>query len=120
MGLLLQVTLSHRWLLKYFEWLQTFAWTMASYFNHLGELGLSDANLDGNRAHLLEAGFPQVLVSLLEGYAEAISPLPNTKILSISLPHLRVIRTAIGVLLNASIGFGTTHHCRVDSSDLVS
>jgi len=60
---------------------------------------------DGNRAHLLEAGFPQILVSLLEGYAEAISPLPNTKILSIPLPDLKVIRTAIGVLLNASIGF---------------
>lgn len=60
---------------------------------------------DGNRSHLLEAGFPQILVSLLEGYAEAISPLPNMKILTLSLPHLRVIRTAIGVLLNASIGF---------------
>lgn len=73
--------------------------------------------LDGNRSHLLEAGFPQILVSLLEGYAEAISPLPNMKILTLSLPHLRVIRTAIGVLLNASIGFGMTHHCPIDSSD---
>lgn len=74
---------------------------------------------DGNRAHLLEAGFPQALVSLLEGYAEIISPLPNTKIISIPLPNLKVIRTAIGVLLNASIGFGTTHHGRVDLSDLL-
>lgn len=84
------------------------------------DLAISDATLDGNRAHLLEAGFPQALVSLLEGYAEAISPLPNTKILAISLPHLKVIKTAIGVLLNASIGFGTTHHGCVYSSDLIS
>jgi hypothetical protein len=76
--------------------------------------------LDGNRSHLLEAGLPQALVSLLEGYAEAISPLPNTKILSISLPNLKVIKTTVGVLLNASIGFGTSHYCRVDSSDLSS
>jgi hypothetical protein len=48
-----------------------------------------------------------LLVSLLEGYAESIPPLPNTRILTLPLPHLRVIRTAIGVLLNASIGFGT-------------
>jgi len=61
-----------------------------------------------------------VLVSLLEGYAEAILPHPSPKILSLSLSHLRVIRTAIGVLLNASIGFGATYHCYVVLSDIVS
>jgi hypothetical protein len=76
----------------------------------ISRLAISDAILDGNRAHLLEVGLPQALVSLLEGYAEAIPPPPSTKILTLSLPHLRVIRTAIGVLLNASIGFGTTLH----------
>ncbi|RDB21038.1 hypothetical protein Hypma_011561 [Hypsizygus marmoreus] len=60
---------------------------------------------DENRGRLLEAELPQALVSLLEGYAESIPPPPYTKPLSISVPHLKVIRTAIGVLLNASIGY---------------
>ncbi|KAF8797982.1 hypothetical protein BYT27DRAFT_7228589 [Phlegmacium glaucopus] len=60
---------------------------------------------DENRAALLDVGFPQAVMSLLEGYAETI-PFPrNLEPLSLSIPHLKLIRTSIGVLLNASIGF---------------
>ncbi|KAF7966291.1 hypothetical protein HWV62_39207 [Athelia sp. TMB] len=59
-----------------------------------------------NRGHLLEAGFPQEVVSLLEGYVSTIpddfsflrEPLPLTT------AHLKIIKTAIGALLNAVIG----------------
>jgi hypothetical protein len=65
---------------------------------------------DENRAHLLEAGVPQAIVSLLEGYAECIPVQPDPEPLPLSISHLKVVRTAIGVLLNASIGFGTLTH----------
>jgi hypothetical protein len=61
---------------------------------------------DENRGRLLEAGFPQAIVSLLEGYAESIPSPPHTKPLDLPIAHLRVIRTSIGALLNASIGYG--------------
>jgi hypothetical protein len=67
---------------------------------------------DENRGYLLEAGLPQALVSLLEAYAEPITTPPIFKLLDLSISHLKVIKTAIGVLLNASIGFGTEHNCR--------
>ncbi|KZT26246.1 hypothetical protein NEOLEDRAFT_1132274 [Neolentinus lepideus HHB14362 ss-1] len=61
---------------------------------------------DDNRGFLLEAGFPQTVVSLLEGYTESIpsnrycgDPAPFAN------PDLRVIKTAIGVLLNCSIDY---------------
>jgi hypothetical protein len=64
--------------------------------------------IDENRGYLLDAGFPQEIVLLLEGYAATIpknitspqEPLPLT------IPHLKIVKTAIGVLLNASIGYG--------------
>ncbi|GLB34997.1 putative small GTPase mediated signal transduction [Lyophyllum shimeji] len=60
---------------------------------------------DDNRGRLLEAGFPQAIISLLEGYAESIPPPPRTQPLDLSLAHIKVIRTSIGALLNASIGY---------------
>ncbi|KAF8163260.1 hypothetical protein B0H34DRAFT_694710 [Crassisporium funariophilum] len=60
---------------------------------------------DDNRTTLLEIGFPQAVMSLLEGYAETIPVPPDANPLPLSIPHLKVVRTAIGVLLNASIGF---------------
>ncbi|TFK42625.1 hypothetical protein BDQ12DRAFT_703078 [Crucibulum laeve] len=60
---------------------------------------------DGNRGHLLDASVPQLILSILEGYAEAI-PLPRKyEPLVIEPGHLKVVRTAIGVLLNASMGY---------------
>ncbi|KAF4614699.1 hypothetical protein D9613_003020 [Agrocybe pediades] len=58
-----------------------------------------------NRAALLEVGFPQSVLSLLEGYAEGIPSPPLGSPLLLSISHLKVVRTAIGVLLNASIGY---------------
>jgi len=63
-------------------------------------------DLDTNRGYLLEAGVPQAVVSLLEGYADKISPSTMLAPLDLSVSHLQVVRTAIGVLLNASLGFG--------------
>ncbi|KAF9053624.1 hypothetical protein BDZ89DRAFT_976173 [Hymenopellis radicata] len=60
---------------------------------------------DANRGVLLEAGFPQAIISLLEGYAELVSSPPSPQPLPLSIPHLKVIRTAIGVLLNACVGY---------------
>ncbi|KAI0093611.1 hypothetical protein BDY19DRAFT_917898 [Irpex rosettiformis] len=59
---------------------------------------------DENRNALDEAGFPQTVVALLEAYAESISP-EQTAPMSISIPDLKVVRTAIGVLLNASMNY---------------
>lgn len=61
---------------------------------------------DENRAALLEVGFPQSVMSLLEGYAETIPSPPDATSLPLSIPHLKIVRTSIGVLLNASIGYG--------------
>ncbi|KAJ3545357.1 hypothetical protein NMY22_g2475 [Coprinellus aureogranulatus] len=60
---------------------------------------------DPNRGYLLDAGLPQVIVNLLEGYAER-TPSPASVVpLDLTVSHLHVIRTAIGVLLNASLGY---------------
>ncbi|EGN93229.1 hypothetical protein SERLA73DRAFT_64433 [Serpula lacrymans var. lacrymans S7.3] len=60
---------------------------------------------DQNRFQLLEARFPQAIVSLLEGYADTVPSGLQKDPLPLSIPHLKVIKTAIGVLLNASIGY---------------
>ncbi|KAF5315522.1 hypothetical protein D9611_004655 [Ephemerocybe angulata] len=60
---------------------------------------------DPNRGYILEAGLPQVIVSLLEGYAERTSSPATIVPLDLSIAHLHVVRTAIGVLLNASLGY---------------
>jgi hypothetical protein len=59
---------------------------------------------DDNRSYLEEAGFLQSVVSLLEGYADQVVT-DNLDPLPLSLSDLKIVRTAIGVLLNASIGF---------------
>ncbi|KAF9227969.1 hypothetical protein BS17DRAFT_774550 [Gyrodon lividus] len=60
---------------------------------------------DRNRGQLLEAGFPQAVVSLLEGYADNLPPEAQTDPLPLSISHLQVIKTAVGVLLNSSLGY---------------
>ncbi|KII88576.1 hypothetical protein PLICRDRAFT_54405 [Plicaturopsis crispa FD-325 SS-3] len=59
---------------------------------------------DENRGYLLEAGFPQAIVSILEGYLEDAPSVAGNPLL-LSIDHLQVIKTAIGVLLNASVGY---------------
>ncbi|KAL0946949.1 hypothetical protein HGRIS_013108 [Hohenbuehelia grisea] len=60
---------------------------------------------DENRGFLLEAGLPQAIVTLLEGYTESIPPPPYREPISLDISHMKVARTAIGVLLNASLGY---------------
>ncbi|KAI9459464.1 hypothetical protein BJY52DRAFT_1265847 [Lactarius psammicola] len=60
---------------------------------------------DENREHLLESGFLTALVTLLKRYTDLIPSDKPTDFLPLSVAHLRVVRTAIGVLLNASLGY---------------
>lgn len=61
--------------------------------------------LDENRNHLLESDFLQSVVSLLEGYAATI-PENRKEPVPLSMPDLKIVKTAIGVLLNSSVGYG--------------
>ena len=61
---------------------------------------------DQNRGNILEAGLPQAVVSLLEGYADLVPAGFQADPLPLSTPHLQVIKTAVGLLLNASLGYG--------------
>ncbi len=86
--------------------LQTFPWTIVrSRLSHHPYLCLSHAS-DENRSHLLEAGFPQATSSLLESYVELVPQSTATKPFPFTAPHLNVIRSAIGLLLNSSVGYG--------------
>lgn len=60
---------------------------------------------DENRNLSHEAGLLQSVLTLLEGYAESLPKPPYTQALALSIPHLKVIRTAIGALLNATLGY---------------
>jgi len=62
---------------------------------------------DENRGNLLEAGFPQTVASLLESYSEIIPPKrPLTDPLPIHPDDLKIVKTAVGVILNISLGYG--------------
>ena len=62
---------------------------------------------DENRGNLLEAGFPQTVVTLLESYSESIPPKrPLTDPLPIHPEDLKIAKTAVGVILNVSLGYG--------------
>lgn len=62
---------------------------------------------DENRGNLLEAGFPQTVVTLLESYSESIPPKRRlTDPLPIHPEDLKIVKTAVGVILNVSLGYG--------------
>jgi len=62
---------------------------------------------DENRGNLLEAGFPQTVVILLESYSESIPPKRRlTDPLPIHPEDLKIVKTAVGVILNVSLGYG--------------
>ncbi|KAJ7470716.1 hypothetical protein FB451DRAFT_349529 [Mycena latifolia] len=80
-----------------------------SYIPAVFELLRVSANLcidhDENRGQLLEAGLPQAVVTLLEGYSESILNTPTSTPLPLTIPHLKVVRTSIGALLNAGLNY---------------
>ena len=83
-----------------------YAWTCT---NHTGPLDSYPLlTLDDNRGYLLDAGFPQIVVSLLEGYAETLPVIPSHVPFLLSDPHLKIVKTAVGALLNLSLGYGKT------------
>ncbi|KAH9934795.1 uncharacterized protein B0H18DRAFT_978305 [Fomitopsis serialis] len=59
---------------------------------------------DENRGHLLRAGYLDTVVQMLENYALLIPP-AAAEPLPLSIPDLKVVKTSIGLLLNASIGY---------------
>jgi hypothetical protein len=62
---------------------------------------------DENRGNLLEAGFPQTVVILLESYSESIPPKRRlADPLPIHPEDLKIVKTAVGVILNVSLGYG--------------
>lgn len=90
--------------------------------NLLTAHSVTEKNTDENRSHLLEAGFPQTVLALLETYAESVnSKHPSNEPLPMSIADLKVIKTAIGVLLNASFGYGMrlyNHHAHYEQNCL--
>ncbi|KAK7693611.1 hypothetical protein QCA50_003180 [Cerrena zonata] len=76
--------------------------------NAVNEILRVAANLcmdhDENRGALLESGFPQTVVCVLESYAEELEP-ANRAPLPLSIPDLRIVKTCVGALLNLSLGF---------------
>jgi hypothetical protein len=73
---------------------------------HVPDPGFLTSFTDENRAALLEARFPQAVIALLEAYAETIPSPPTGEPLPLTLANLGIIRTCVGVLLNASLNFG--------------
>lgn len=96
--------------MKSFELEPTCAWITVCSTSFSNVTSLMAVPIDENRGALLEAGFPQTIVSLLEGYAESIpsNRHPNDP-LSIPIPDIKVIKTSIGVILNACLGYGALH-----------
>ena len=68
------------------------------YVFQLGPPSSETPTSDGNRQRLLDAGIITPLLSILQGYARGTDALR-------ALPHLRVAKTLIGVLLNLSLGY---------------
>lgn len=65
-----------------------------------------EITIDENRSHLLEASVIQVVLSLLEVYNDKVSAI-DSQVAQLSTFELKLLRTALGALLNASLGYGT-------------
>ncbi|KAF8636632.1 hypothetical protein AX17_003441 [Amanita inopinata Kibby_2008] len=80
-----------------------------TYAAPINELLRIAANLcmdhDENRGYLLEAGFPQLTATLLENYSDLLPQPPHLRPFAFSAPHLNILRSAVGVLLNSSINY---------------
>lgn len=91
-----------------FESLPICVWTTVSMPTVPSHGGVNHAFAsDENRGTLLEAGFPQTVLGLLESYAESVKPAQRDPF-PFSVPDLKIVKTAIGFLLNASVGYGVS------------
>lgn len=90
-----------------FAWVLIFAWITVRHGIFILTL-FPIPSVDENREHLLESGFLNALVTLLERYTDLIPTDKPTDFLPLSVAHLKVVRTTIGVLLNASLGYGAS------------
>lgn len=61
---------------------------------------------DVNRKQLLDAGFLAAIINLLERFNNSIPSYASSNTLKLSKSQLQLAKTAIGCILNASIGYG--------------
>lgn len=73
---------------------------------------------DDNRGFLLDAQFPQLVTSILEGYAETLPAISSSQPLSLPTEHLKIIRTAIGALLNLSLNYGKVYFTNTERPNI--
>lgn len=62
--------------------------------------------LDENRGYLLEAGFPQTILPVLDAYTESATLGYPMQPLILSKLHLDIVKTMVGALLNCSLDYG--------------
>lgn len=65
---------------------------------------------DVNRGHLLEAEFPQIVLSILRSYVSLLAGTPVSHphadpASALKLQDLKIIKTAFGFLLNAGLDY---------------
>ena len=48
----------------------------------------------------------ETVISLLEVYSDAMPNVPQRQPFPLPINHLKIVKTAVGVVLNASLGFG--------------
>ena len=61
---------------------------------------------DENRGYLLEAGFPQAVLPILDAYTKPVVLSYPIRALQLSTLHLDIVKTMVGALLNCSLDYG--------------
>lgn len=88
------------------------------FVNPLSLMHCSHNFSDDNRGFLLDAQFPQLVTSILEGYAETLPAISSPQPLSLPTEHLKIIRTAIGALLNLSLNYGKVYFTNTERPNI--
>ncbi|KZV72901.1 hypothetical protein PENSPDRAFT_628040 [Peniophora sp. CONT] len=74
---------------------------------------------DENRQRLLDVEFPQAIVSLLEAYVNLNQSATYATPQPLSIPELKVIKTSMGVLVNATVGYEPVKSVLVESAHTI-
>ena len=59
---------------------------------------------------MLEAGYPQIVLSHLEAITDLLPEKISRDPLPLTIAQLKLVKTAIGVILNISLSFGVESH----------